>query len=451
MGRLFGTDGARGIANTELSCELAMAIGRAAATVLLDNEHRRPRIIIGKDTRRSCDMLESAMTAGLCSVGASVTLIGVVPTPAVAYLVKKYNADAGVMISASHNPCEYNGIKLFNGEGYKLSDALEEEIESIVLDGSRTPSCPVGGDVGRVHYCKTAVDDYVDHLISSVDTDLRGMRIAVDCANGSASATARKLFTALGAECVFINDIPDGVNINAECGSTHMQALTGLVKKMKFSAGIAFDGDADRCLALDENGNLVDGDKIIAALSYDMKQKGELSGNAAVVTVMSNLGLFRFCEQHGIIPVTTKVGDRYVLEEMLKNSYEIGGEQSGHIIFRKHATTGDGQLTAIKLLTMCRQKNRRLSDIGNMMESYPQVMVNVKADAEQKKIYEADTALAAFIEAEGKKLGRDGRVLVRVSGTEPLIRVMIEGRDFDNINRLAVSLADYIQKAINNN
>ncbi|MDD3692946.1 MAG: phosphoglucosamine mutase [Oscillospiraceae bacterium] len=448
MGRLFGTDGARGVANTELNCELAMAIGRAAAMVLIDNEHRHPRIIIGKDTRRSCDMLESAMAAGLCSVGADVTLMGVVPTPAVAYLVKKYNADAGVMISASHNPCEYNGIKIFNSEGYKLSDALEHEIESIVLDGSRTPPCPVGGDVGCVHYCDTAVDDYVAHLLSTVDIDLKGMRLVVDCANGSASATAQKLFSALGAECVFINNSPNGININAKCGSTHMEMLVEHVKKLKFSAGIAFDGDADRCLAVDENGNLVDGDKIIAALSFDMKERGKLDGGAAVVTVMSNFGLFRFFEEHGIIPVITKVGDRYVLEEMLKNGYGIGGEQSGHIIFRRHATTGDGQLTAIKLLSLCRHRGCKLSDISSMMESYPQVMVNVKADAEQKIRYAADTALASLIEQAGNSLGKDGRVLVRASGTEPLIRVMVEGRDFSNINRLAASLADSIQKAI---
>jgi phosphoglucosamine mutase len=448
MGRLFGTDGARGIANAELTCETAMAIGRAAAMVLLDNERRRPRVIIGKDTRQSCDMLEAAMAAGLCSVGADVTLIGVIPTPAVAYLVKYYKADAGVMISASHNPCEYNGIKIFNGEGYKLSDALEEEIESIVLVGSRTPPAPIGGGVGRVRYCTTAADDYVRHLLSTTDIDLRGMKIVVDCANGAASTTARKLFSALGADCIYINDQPDGTNINAGCGSTHMELLTDMVKNMKYSAGIAFDGDADRCLAVDEKGNLVDGDKIIAALALDMKQKGELDGGAAVVTVMSNLGLFRFCEEHGIIPVTTKVGDRYVLEEMLKNGYEIGGEQSGHIIFRNFATTGDGQLTSLRLLAMCRERDCRLSDVGDMMERYPQVMVNVKAEAEQKERFSADKALAALIDEAGKSLGKNGRILVRASGTEPLIRVMVEGRDLDNINKLAKSVADSIKKAI---
>ena len=300
MGRLFGTDGARGVANTELSCETAMAIGRAAAMVLAEAEHHKPKVVIGKDTRISSDMLEAALVAGFCSVGADVLLLGVLPTPAVAYLVKAYGADAGVMISASHNPCEYNGIKIFNSEGYKLSDALEEEIEAIVLDGAKTPPCPTGGDIGRVSSCKNAVDDYVRHLLSVTDVDLRGMRLAVDCANGSASATARKLFSALGADCVFLSDQPDGVNINENCGSTHIEQLADFVKKLKYFAGVAFDGDADRCLAVDEKGNLIDGDKIIAALAVDMKDKGELPGDAAVVTVMSNLGFFRFCEQNGI-------------------------------------------------------------------------------------------------------------------------------------------------------
>ena len=448
MGRLFGTDGARGVANTELTCELAMSIGRAAAMVLIDSAHRKPKVLIGKDTRVSSNMLEAAMVAGFCSVGADVLLLGVVPTPAVAYLVKRYHADAAVMISASHNPCEYNGLKIFNSEGYKLSDALENKIEAIVLDGAKTPPCPTGGAIGHVEQCQTAVDDYVRHLLSTIDGDLRGMRIAVDCANGSASATARKLFSALGADCVFLNDQPDGININAGCGSTHMEGLTELVKKLKFFAGVAFDGDADRCLAVDDKGNLIDGDKIIAALALDMKQKGELDGGAAVATVMSNLGLFRFFEEHGITPVTTKVGDRYVLEEMLKNGYVIGSEQSGHVIFLKHATTGDGQLTALKLLSMCREQGRKLSRVGDMMERYPQVMINVKADAEQKAKYNDDEALAKLIEQAGNSLGRDGRVLVRISGTEPLIRVMVEGRDFDNINRVAVSIAESIRTAI---
>ncbi len=445
MGRLFGTDGARGVANTELTCETAMAIGRAAAMVLAEVGHHRPQVVIGKDTRISSDMLEAALVAGLCSVGADVTLLGVIPTPAVAYLVKEYKADAGIMISASHNPCEYNGIKIFNGEGYKLSDSLEEQIEAIVLDGAQTPPCPTGGGIGRVTRCKSAVDDYVRHLLSTTDVDLRGMRLAVDCANGSASATARKLFSALGADCVFLNDQPDGVNINENCGSTHIDQLADFVKKLKYFAGVAFDGDADRCLAVDENGNLLDGDKIIAALAVRLKEQGQLPGNTAVVTVMSNLGFFRFCEQQDIQVASTKVGDRYVLEEMVKNGYAIGGEQSGHIIFLQHATTGDGQISAIQLLSMCREKGVKMSRIGEMMERYPQVLINVKADAGQKACFNADTSLADEIAKANASLGRDGRVLVRVSGTEPLIRIMVEGKDFDDINRLAVELGETIK------
>ncbi|HHV51669.1 MAG TPA: phosphoglucosamine mutase [Clostridiales bacterium] len=448
MGRLFGTDGARGVANTELTPELAMAIGRAAAMVLIDSEKPHPKVIIGKDTRKSCDMLESALAAGLCSVGADVALLGVVPTPAVAYLVSKYGADAGVMISASHNPCEYNGIKIFNGEGYKLSDELENEIESIVLDGAQTPPAPVGGGIGRISHCTTAVEDYVRYLASTTNVSLAGMKIGIDCANGAASATARKLFTTLGAECVIINDQPDGININEECGSTHIEKLADLVKRKKLSGGVAFDGDADRCLAVDENGNLIDGDKIIAALALHLKNKGQLDKNAAVVTVMSNLGLFRFFEKNGITTVTTKVGDRYVLEEMLNNGYVIGGEQSGHIILKKFATTGDGQLTAVQLLSLCRELGCKLSAVGDMMERYPQVIINVKADAAQKEKYQSDAELAAAIENAGNSLGKDGRILVRVSGTEPVIRVMVEGRDFDNINKLAVSVAEQIRSAI---
>ena len=448
MGRLFGTDGARGVANTELTCELAMSIGRAAAMVLIETAKRRPMVVIGKDTRASSDMLEAALCAGLCSVGADVLPLGVIPTPAVAYLVGKYGADAGIMISASHNPCEYNGIKLFDGNGNKLPDTLEAEIDQIVLDGKKTPPVPTGGAVGRILPPRPAVDDYVFHLLSTTQTDLRGMRLAVDCANGSASATARKLFSALGADCVFLNDQPDGTNINENCGSTHMEGLTELVKKMHFTAGIAFDGDADRCLAVDERGNLLDGDKIIAALALHMKEQGKLPGDTAVVTVMSNLGFFRFCEENRIHTVSTKVGDRYVLEEMRREGYAIGGEQSGHIILTKYASTGDGQLSAIQLLTMARQKGWKLSRVGALMERYPQVMVNVRADAAQKQRYEDSTALHEKIAAAESELGRDGRVLVRVSGTEPLVRVMVEGKDFDKINAVALELAGQIKAEI---
>lgn len=448
MGRLFGTDGARGVANRELTCELAMNIGRAAAKVLISAQHRRPKILVGKDTRASGDMLETALAAGLCSVGADVYLLGVVPTPAVAYLVKEYGAQAGVMISASHNPCEYNGIKIFNGEGYKLSDSLEEEIEAIVLDQAEALPSPEGGDVGRVHTCEAAVQDYVRHVLSVAECDLKGMKVAVDCANGSASATARALFTALGADAVFLNEEPDGVNINAGCGSTHIDKLAAYVREHGCFAGVAFDGDADRCLAVDEQGHIVDGDQIMAALALDMKEKGELSGDVVVGTVMSNLGFKRCCEENGIRAVATKVGDRYVLEEMIKGGYALGGEQSGHIILLQHATTGDGQMSAVKLLTACRRQGVPLSALCGVMEHYPQVMKNICADNDQKAAYNADGALAELIREADEALGREGRVLVRLSGTEPLIRVMVEGRDMDEIDRLACRLADRIAAAI---
>ena len=449
MGRLFGTDGARGVANTELTCELAMSIGRAAAMVLIATAGKRPTVVIGKDTRASSDMLEAALCAGLCSVGADVLLLGVIPTPAVAYLVGKYQAAAGIMISASHNPCEYNGIKLFDSNGYKLPDTLEAEIEAIVLDGKKTPPAPLGGEVGRILPPRAAVDDYVSHLLQTAPVDLRGMRIAVDCANGSASATARKLFSALGADCVYINDQPDGTNINDNCGSTHMEGLTELVKKLRFTAGVAFDGDADRCLAVDEKGNLLDGDKIIAALAYHYKERGQLPGDTAVVTVMSNLGFFRFCEEKNIHTVSTKVGDRYVLEEMRREGYGLGGEQSGHIILSQYATTGDGQLSALQLLCMARQRGWKLSRVGSLMERYPQVMVNVRADAAQKQRFNNSKSLQKAIRDADAGLGREGRVLVRVSGTEPLVRVMVEGKDFDQINALALALAAQIKAELN--
>ena len=286
------------------------------------------------------------------------------------------------------------------------------------------------------------------HVAAVTDVNLRGMKIAVDCANGSASATARRLFSLLGADCVFLNDQPDGVNINENCGSTHIEQLAEFVKKLHYFAGIAFDGDADRCLAVDEEGNLVDGDKIIAALAVQMKAEGQLDGDAAVVTVMSNLGFFRCCEANGVKPIAAKVGDRYVLEEMREHGYKIGGEQSGHIIFLDHATTGDGQLSAVKLLSLCREKGQKLSRVASVMERYPQVLINVRADAQQKARYAEDKALADYISGANDSLGRDGRVLVRVSGTEPLLRVMVEGRDFDEINKCAVEIAERIKASI---
>lgn len=448
MGKLFGTDGARGIANTELTCEIAMKIGRAAAQVLTEEKHHKPVILIGMDTRQSCSMLEAAMTAGFCSVGADVRLLGVVPTPAVAYLVGKYKADAGVMISASHNPCEYNGIKLFNSEGFKLSDELEEKIEDIIFAPVDEFTYKTGEGVGRATNEKNAAEDYIRHLVSTVPSSLEGIKVAVDCANGAASVTAKRLFESLGAEAVIIHDEPDGLNINAGCGSTHVEAIADFVKRHHCHAGVSFDGDADRCLAVDEGGNLIDGDKLMAIFAQDMKKKGTLKGDTIVVTVMTNLGFFRFCESAGINLAITKVGDRYVLEEMLKNGNSIGGEQSGHIIFLDHVTTGDGQLTAISLLSIIKQRGERLSKIASLMERFPQVMVNVRVDSEGKAKFDSDAEIAAAISKAEQTLGKDGRVLVRISGTEPLVRVMVEGKHFDEINRIAVEIADVIKERL---
>ena len=448
MGRLFGTDGARGVANTELTCELAMEIGRAAAMVLTEMTQRRPQIVIGMDTRISSDMLESALTAGICSVGADAVRLGVIPTPAVAYLVQKYHADAGVVISASHNPVEYNGIKIFNGDGYKLSDALEEKIEAIVLDHSEQPPLPQGGQVGRVVPAKNAVKDYVEHLARTIHGDLDGLRIAVDCANGAASATAPLLFSRLGAECEIINAHPDGVNINNRCGSTHIDELRRFVTENACDIGVAFDGDADRCLAVDENGDVIDGDRLIAVFALALKRAGKLPKDTAVVTVMSNIGFFRFARQYGIQVATTTVGDRYVLEEMFRNGYAVGGEQSGHIIFLDHATTGDGQLTAIQLLSILRHSGRTASRLASVMECYPQVMVNVPVSEEFKSRLMEDAELRGAVRTAEESLAGDGRVLLRASGTEPLIRVMVEGREAARIQELADGIADRIREKL---
>lgn len=448
MGRLFGTDGARGVANTELTCELAMNIGRAAAMVLTDNTHRHPRILIGKDTRISSDMLEGALTAGLCSVGADVISLGVIPTPAVAFLVGKYKADAGIMISASHNPCEFNGIKIFSGDGYKLPDALEEQIESIVLDHRAPYLTPEGGDIGRVSVTENAVKDYIDHIKATVPFALDGMRIALDCANGSASRTAERLFTELGAQVYMLSDQPNGVNINDNCGSTHMESLMAFVKENHLDAGVAFDGDADRCLAVDNQGNLVDGDFVMAICALDMKSRGKLAKNTVVGTIMTNMGFIRFCEENGMNFVATKVGDRYVLEEMLLEEYSFGGEQSGHVIFLDFGTTGDGQLTAAQLISILKRRQAKLSSLATLMERYPQVMVNVRVSPEGKLRFYTDADVKAATEQAKAVLGKTGRIVVRVSGTEPLIRVMVEGEQEETINRLANEVADVIREKL---
>jgi len=448
MGRLFGTDGARGIANTEISCELAMKIGRATAMVLTDDSNKKVKVLIGTDTRKSADMLSSAIAAGLCSVGCDVLLLGVVPTPAVAFLVKEYNYDAGIMISASHNPCEYNGIKIFRSNGYKLPDSLEEQIESIILDEVVPPPLKVGGAVGSITMGKNAIKDYIAHIASTAVAHFYGMRIALDCANGSASETANTLFRELGAECTVINCKADGININKDCGSTHIENLQNFVKANGFDLGFAFDGDADRLLCVDHEGKLVDGDKIIAICSKFMKDNGRLNANTAVVTIMSNMGLFEFFKKNKINCEKTKVGDRYVLEKMLEMGYHIGGEQSGHVIFLDYATTGDGQLTAVQLLNVIRLTGKSLKELADEIEIFPQVLKNVTVSSLGKLRLNSDPDIAIAIKEAEQELGENGRVLVRASGTEPLIRVMLEGRDEELINRLSEQIAEVVRERL---
>lgn len=448
MGRLFGTDGARGVANSELTAELAMNIGRAAAMVLISDEVEHPTILIGKDTRLSGDMLEGALIAGLSSVGANVGLLGVVPTPAVAYLVGKYNADAGIMISASHNPFEFNGIKIFSSDGCKLPDDLENRIEEIVLDNVVPYALAKDENIGKVTRMDDAVEDYIDHVAKSIGCDLEGMEIALDCSNGSSSRTAEKLFTKLGAKVHMLFDNPDGININKDCGSTHINRLQNYVREHKLCCGLAFDGDADRCLAVDENGNLVDGDYLIAICAKDMKDRGVLKKNAVVGTVMTNMGFNKFCEANGMTFVSTKVGDRYVLEAMLREGYNIGGEQSGHIIFLDYATTGDGELSGAMILSIMKRTGEKLSALAKVMERMPQVLINVKVSAESKLAFYTDKEVKAEIKRVTEILGDRGRILVRVSGTEPLVRVMLEGENLEEIQSLAEESAQVVRERL---
>ena len=448
MGKYFGTDGVRGVAGADLTCELAMKIGRGAAAVLTGSTGHRPRILIGKDTRQSGDMLEAALTAGLCSVGADVESLGVVPTPAVAYLVRKYNADAGVVISASHNPMEFNGIKIFAGTGYKLPDEVENEIEAYIDNQCAGLKLATGDDVGRVTYRTDGIKDYTDYLYESINGDLSGLNVCIDCANGASAAVARQLFPRLGAKCTFIGVEPDGKNINAGVGSTHLDNLEKAVVEGGFDCGIAFDGDADRCLACDEKGQEIDGDKVIALLAKNMKEKGCLDGNTAVVTVMSNLGFIKFMESQGIHTEKTAVGDRYVLENMRENGYAIGGEQSGHVILLHHATTGDGELTALQFMSILKASGKKCSEIAAEVEPWPQLMINVKVPNDKKATLQQLPEVKAAIDAASAELGNNGRILVRPSGTEALVRVMVEGTNSEQVDTLAKKVAKVIESVV---
>ena len=435
MGRLFGTDGARGIANESLTCEMAMQIGRAAAQVLIRQARRRPKMIIAQDTRLSSQMLVSALSAGICSVGVDVELLGELPTPAVAWLVGEYSADAGVMVSASHNPAEFNGIKLFSRTGYKLPDDVENEIERLILDAPEEIVLAAPNKLGRVYRRDSARLDYIDHVVDTVEDDFTGISVALDCANGSAAQTAQTLFTQLGATVHVLHASPTGLNINENCGSTHMESLRKFMLDNHCDMAFAFDGDADRCLAFDENGEMIDGDQLMAIAAYDLKQRERLNENTLVATVMSNFGMQNFAREHDINLVCTSVGDRYVLEEMLKYGYVIGGEQSGHIIFKDYAQTGDGQLTAVQILSIFKRSGKKMSELASIMKRVPQVLKGVTARQDGKKLLASNQVIKQKIREIQDLLGDTGRVLVRASGTEPLIRVMVEGNDLAEIER----------------
>lgn len=447
MGRIFGTDGVRGIANEKLDVELALAISRAAGMIIKTEGVARPKILVGRDTRLSGEMLQCAVAAGLSSVGCDVELLGVVPTPAVAYLVKRLGANGGVMITASHNPFMYNGIKYFGGDGFKLTDAQEDRIERIILDGEEPIEFARTEHIGTVHVNYGAVEIYEEHIASAVKHDLSALRIAVDCANGASYRTAKKIFGAAGANATFINCEPDGTNVNKKCGSLFTQNLGGFVKKGGFDLGIAFDGDADRCLAVDENGELIDGDMIMAILAQRFAAEGKLRGNMFIPTIMSNMGLFKFAEKNGFNCYPTKVGDRYVLEAMLRTGARLGGEQSGHMILIDYMPTGDGELTGLLLAETLLLSGKKASELKGIMTVYPQVMINISATPEMKE-HLSDPEVKSYIDIETQRLEGDGRILVRPSGTEPIIRVMIEGRDKDKIQKLAEECAETLQNIL---
>ena len=448
MSRLFGTDGVRGVANEELTPLLAMQLGQAGASVLTKETSHKPTIMVGCDTRISGDMLANALMAGACSVGANAVYVGVVPTPAVAYLTRKYHMDAGVVISASHNPVEFNGIKFFDANGYKLPDAMEDEIEAIIKNDMKDLTFPTGTGIGSITYQTDAREDYVKHATEAIPVDLHGMKIVADCAEGASYYTSVEALKLLGADVVAIHNTPDGTNINANCGSTHMEELMERVKAEKANVGLAFDGDADRLLAVDENGNKVDGDQIMGIVGNYLKEQKKLKKDTIVATVMSNLGFFLMGEKQGIHMEQTKVGDRYVLERMRQIGANLGGEQSGHIIFLDENTTGDGLLSALHLLQVLAETKKPLSELAAIMEVLPQALVNAKVPNDKKSSYMENPQIADAIDALTKKFAGEGRVLIRPSGTEPLVRVMIEGKDQKQIQEEAEKLAALIEKVM---
>lgn len=444
MRKLFGTDGVRGVANRELTSDLAFKLGQAAAYVLAGALEHKPRIMVGTDTRISCDMLECALNAGLCSVGADVISLGVIPTPGVAYLTSKYKADAGVVISASHNSYEFNGIKFFDSNGFKLPDELELKMEEFVFSDVMLPH-KTGHNIGRIIKKFDYSMEYVKFLKSQSDCSLNGMRILLDCANGAAYRTAPVVFQFLGADISVVNASPDGLNINDNCGSTHIDILGKMMTEGNYDIGFAYDGDADRVIAVAEDGTVIDGDRMLGVIAIDMKSKGRLVNDTLVVTVMSNMGLDKLAGEHGINIIKSKVGDRYVMEEMRKEGYVLGGEQSGHVIILDSNTTGDGVLTSIKLAGILASEGKPASSIFGIMEEYPQVTVNAAVPNEKKSMIMDDEGVRLMISGIEEDFNGDGRLLIRPSGTEPVVRVMLEGRDHEYINEKAKEMAELIE------
>lgn len=446
MTRLFGTDGVRGVANRDLTPDLVYRLGWASSNILADENLHKPVFLVGRDTRISGTMLEAALVAGLTSAGADVYLAGVIPTPGVAYLTRKHGYDAGVVLSASHNPYEHNGIKLFSGNGYKLSDEIEDRIEALVksYDESRR-DWPIGDKIGHRYEMTDAAQEYAEHLMDCIGVDLSGFRLAVDCANGASAPIAPKLFRDLGAEVIPLGIEPDGLNINLGCGSTDLTTLASIVRSENCDLGLAFDGDADRMLAVDENGENVDGDMIMAIIANDMKRQGKLARNTLVATVMSNLGLLYMGKDNGIEIVRTQVGDRYVLEEMLRSGYLLGGEQSGHLILLEHTTTGDGMLSALRLLQALQNSAQSLGAARQIMKVFPQVLVNVQVTNENKNRSLLDEDVLKAIKRIETDLGEKGRIFVRASGTEAKIRVMVEGEFLADIQQKADEVANLVR------
>ena len=420
MARLFGTDGVRGIANVKLTCEMAYRLGQAAAIYL------GKTIVVGRDTRRSGDMLGAALSAGIMSAGGTVLEAGIIPTPGVALLVREMRAAGGAVISASHNPVEFNGIKFFDGNGYKLPDAMEDEIEALIANDMKDINLPTGSGIGKIEYRFDMIREYVDFMKKTVPVDLSGMKIVIDCAEGASYKTSVETLRELGANLVAIHTNPDGTNINTNCGSTHIEVLQKYVVDNGLDIGFAYDGDADRCIAVDHKGNIIDGDKILYVCGKFLKSQGKLNGNTVVTTVMSNMGLYKAFEAEGINYEQTAVGDKYVAENMLENNYSIGGEQSGHVIFSRYAATGDGILTSLMIMEACVEKKSTLCDLAKEMKVYPQLLRNVRVA--DKKTARENPEVVKAVEAAAKELGEDGRILVRESGTEPLIRVMVEAK-----------------------